>query len=163
MPKPVHSALPIFKRGDLWDYHKRKCWVVVTTNIGWKTDGTNVMGAGVAKEAARRFPALPSWYGYLCKKYKDDVGICLYNPGGLILLPTKKLNKAKPHLSWQADSDLDLIEQSLQQLVACVDDERIKQVVMGYPGCGNGGLQRAQAKPLLKQYLDNRFIVLRPE
>lgn len=163
MPKPVISALPLFKRGDIWQYHKRKHWVVVTTNIGWKASGHNVMGAGVAKQAAERYPDLPQWYGWLCRKYKENIGICLYNPGGLIMLPTKPLNRKNPHLSWQSDSDLELIKIGLKQLVQCVNDEHIKAVAMSYPGCGNGGLRRSQVKPLLKQYLDTRFVVVRPE
>lgn len=161
MPKPVLSVGPRFFKGDLWEFHKRGYWTCVTTNIGWRANGTNVMGAGVAKEATVRYPSLPEWYGNLCRKYKEKVGICIYNPGRLIMLPTKELNRKKPWLSWQSDSSLELIEQSIQQLVEAVNEERLNRIALSYPGCGNGNLSPKTVKPILLRYLDDRFSVVR--
>lgn len=155
LPDPPHYAT-----GDLWDYHRQGYWVVVTTNIGWKSNGENVMGRGVAAQAAKRFPDLPAWYGELCRKHMERVGICLYNPGRLILFPTKPLDKVNPHLSWRGGSCLRLIETSLIELVKVAADEHLKQIAMSWPGCGNGGLQIAQVKPLLNRYLGPRFTIV---
>lgn len=161
MPPLITKAdRPAFVKGDLWEFHKQGYWVVVTTNIGWKKDHSNVMGAGVAKQAAYRFPDLPEWYGDLCVKYKDGIGICLYNEGKLIMLPTKPLNRAAPHLSWQGNSSLPLIESGLQELVAVVETEKLRRVALSYPGCGNGGLDVKVVKPLLTKYLNSRFTVV---
>lgn len=160
MPPLIKLDRPVCTKGDLWDYHSKGWWVVVTTNIGWKSNGENVMGAGVAKQAATRFPELPLWYGELCMKFREHIGICLYNEGRLIMLPTKPLDVRNPHLSWKGGSSLLLIEQQLPELYSVVQDEAIKRVALSYPGCGNGGLDVAQVKPLLNKYLNARFTVV---
>lgn len=48
---------------NVWDVHAAGGWVVIPTNQQTRTDGTAVMGAGLAKDAAERFPALPGAYG----------------------------------------------------------------------------------------------------
>lgn len=161
MPPPViiRNKGPRFATGDLWRLHTKGCWVVVTTNIGWKSDGANVMGAGVAKQAAERFPDLPLWYGTLCRKYREEVGAVLYNPGRLVLIPTKPLNRVAPQLSWQQDSSLELVEQSVLQLAQVLVEERFT-VAMGYPGCGNGNLQVAKVKPMLLKHLANPKVII---
>ena len=161
MPKSVLSRVtkPTYVLGDLWEFHKRGFWVVVTTNIGWKANGDNVMGAGVALQAARKFPQLPRYYGRLCKKYKDMLGVVIYDEGRLILAPTKRLDWKKPHLSWQAEADIGLVEQTIHQLAELAREERFK-IAMSYPGCGNGGLSPREVKPLLDRYLSSRFVVV---
>lgn len=160
MPKPVYSADPVFARGDIWEFHKRKYWVCVPTNIGWTNKGLNVMGAGIAQQAARKFIDLPKWYGRLCKMYKDKVDICFYSPSRLIMVPVKPLNHKSPHLSWQGKASLELIEQSLISLMHCLETDNIKPIAIPLLGCGNGKLQPSKVKPLLKKYLDDRFTIV---
>jgi hypothetical protein len=78
----------------------------------------------------------------------------------LLCLPTKPLEEAKPWNSWNQPSCPKLIRQGLQELVSLVDQLGITRVAMGYPGCGNGSLDRNKIKPLLDKYLDPRFLVL---
>lgn len=149
---------PSYVTGDLWDYYERGYWVVVPTNIGWKSNGENVMGRGMALQAATRFPELPMWYGRLCKMFREDVGICLH-PERLLLFPTKPLAD-DPAMSWKQESSLKLIQKNLIDLRDICNMEGIKKVAMGYPGCGNGRLCEAQVRPLLNRYLNPRFTVV---
>jgi hypothetical protein len=48
--------------GNIWDHHQDG-WIVVTTNGIIKSNGDAVMGAGIALEAARKFPDLPRQLG----------------------------------------------------------------------------------------------------
>jgi hypothetical protein len=151
--------------GDLWVWHSEKRWTVITTNIGWKKDGSNPMGAGVARVAADKFPALPEWYGARCRKYKAETAVCYYEPANFILFPTKPLDLVKPWLSWQQDSDLDLIRRSSIQLAKLADvlEERkllFSQIALPMVGCLNGNLQPEQVLPILRKYLDSRFVLL---
>jgi len=45
--------------GDIWEQHKLGRWIVITTNGAIKNDGSCVMGRGVAKQAADKYPELP--------------------------------------------------------------------------------------------------------
>jgi len=148
--------------GNLWTFHKEKRWVVVTTNIGWKKDGTNPMGAGVAKKAADLFEDLPRWYGEKCKKYTDATAVQMYKPAKFFLFPTKKLDKSQPWASWQQDSSVELIERSTKQLAYLVKHFKIFGDI-GIPlvGCQNGNLREKDVMPILEEYLDDQFVLVR--
>lgn len=146
--------------GNIWDWYERRHWIVITTNIGWKSDGSNPMGAGIAKKAAEIDPELPMWYGAKCKKYGSNTATLPYKKEKFILFPTKPLDIGKPWLSWQQDSNLALIARSTKQLAKLADILCLKTVVLPMVGCGNGGLQSKQVLPVLRHYLDDRFILV---
>lgn len=149
--------------GDLWTWNHEGRWIVVTTNIGWRKDGLNPMGAGVAKAAADLYPDLAAWYGRRCKKYGSNTAVAVYDK--LFLFPTKPLNEDQPWMSWKSDSSLELIARSCRQLVKLVDvlsasGEFIPRVGLPLPGCGNGNLTRHQVLPIIQSVLDDRFVLL---
>lgn len=151
--------------GDLWTWNHEGRWVVVTTNIGWKKDGSNPMGAGVARAAMERYPDLPVWYGKKCRKYGAKTAVAAYPEGKLFLFPTKPLDLERPWMSWQQDSSLKLIERSCRQLVKLVDvlSERGKfftRIGLPLPGCGNGNLTPRRVMPVISDILDDRFVLL---
>lgn len=151
--------------GDLWTWNHEGRWVVVTTNIGWKRNGANPMGAGVARVAANKYPDLPQWYGARCKKYGADTAVAPYYEGKLFLFPTKPLNIEQPWMSWQNDSCVSLIRRSCKQLAALIDildkrDHFIAKVGLPLPGCGNGNLSPRDVLPVISDILDDRFVLL---
>lgn len=144
--------------GDIWDYHKQGHWIVITTNGTVKTDGSCVMGRGVALQAKQRFPNLPLELGSRIRgcamPYGEwSVGNNLkgfYNYK-IITFPVKH--------NWWEKADLVLIEESCRQLQAsCHGNQDIKYMVR--PGCGAGELDWRDIKPILEKYLDDRFIVV---
>jgi hypothetical protein len=142
-----------------------KRWAVIPTNIGWKRDGSNPMGAGVALAASELYPDLATWYGDHCQKYGANTAVCPYYEGNLILFPTKPLNVRQPWMSWQSPSDIDLIARGVKQLQKLGEILREKKLVFGeialpLVGCGAGGLERAEVVPILKDGLDDRFVLL---
>lgn len=138
--------------GNLWDYYEHGWNIVIPTNIGWKKDGCNVMGAGLAKEAAKRFPDLPKIYGKYCKMAREDTTTIYYPKMRLILLPTKPLDE-QPWTSWQGPSSVDLIKRSVKELRVIITTQLKFRVALSYPGCGNGGLRPKQVIPILNKYL----------
>lgn len=138
--------------GNIWDHHD-DCLIVIPTNIGWKSTGENVMGAGLAAQAATRYEELPRWYGKFCKKHCSDTPVTLYDERRLILFPTKPLNRDFPWLSWQSKSNLFLIERSLKELVEIQKSNPVRKIVVPYVGCGNGQLPKRVIAPLLTKYL----------
>jgi hypothetical protein len=153
-------------KGNIWDYHRygptdkpfsEACAVVVTTNDVIKKDGRAVMGAGIALQAAQRFPDLPLLLADGLKKYGNQL---LYYPNwNLFTFPTK--------YDWKMPSDLALIERSAIQLASFLlqEDYAYLRVIMTKPGCGHGKLSWAQVEPILNRhlfYLGERVRVIEP-
>jgi len=150
--------------GDIWDYHKKGHWIVITTNGNVKASGEAVMGKGIALQAKQKFPSLP-----------QDLGKAIIFKGNklwswpefrLITFPTKH--------NWRDKSDLLLIEKSTQELVSWLNSARdffanqLKlemeecktKLYIVRPGCNSGGLDWKNVKPILEKYLDDRFVVV---
>lgn len=151
--------------GDIWRFHPHS-WVVIPTNLGWTKNGKNVMGAGLAKQAAQRFPDLPDWYGGIIRTAASldppERVMVLYDAAKrLALFPVKPLIPDAPHFSWRQDADLTLIEGSTINLAKTAP----KNVPTCVPlvGCGNGKLDPKDVLPILRKYLDDRFILVRPQ
>jgi hypothetical protein len=144
-------------QGNIWDYLQTHS-IVITTNLGWNSLGSNIMGAGIAKQAAERYPDLPGWYGEVCRKYKTNTPVTRYEPNPIILFPTKGLNEDKPWLSWKQKSSLELIERSTKELASLPGPDKI---VLPFPGCQHGQLTREEVLPILVKYLTpDRFTVV---
>ena len=64
---------------------------------------------------------------------------------------------------WRDKSDLSLIERSALELqgLSIFDFPEDCDIFMPMPGCSNGGLDyKTQVRPILKNILDDRFVVL---
>jgi hypothetical protein len=142
--------------GNLWDFYDQGHWVVITTNGMVKKDGTAVMGRGVARDAAQRFPELPAHLGAAIKQWGNKVSIFM-KPPRIISFPVKH--------HWRDQADPELILESAQYLSQAlsrhVEPSIFKPpVYMVRPGCGNGGLEWSMIRPMLVPILDDRFIVV---
>jgi hypothetical protein len=167
----------IFELGDIWErFGPYKNVVMVTTNLGWNRDGKAIMGAGIALDAAKRFPDILDWYGSQCQlraknpEMADRIQFAPYDvvrsQSILGFFPTKTLDRKNPHLSWKQDSSLDLIERTTIVLrERCLHYWRTCQVFMPWPGCGNGNLTKKQVKPILMKHLGklDNVTVMEPE
>jgi len=150
--------------GNIWDFHKQGYWVVVTTNGVVKSNGEAVMGKGIALEAKERFPGLAR-----------DLGRAIVSGGSkLWIWPEYRLITFPTKGNWRSKARPLLIERSCQELVGWLDatagfftkvlkvrlDEERAKIYLPRPGCGNGGLDWKDIKPILEKYLDDRFIVV---
>lgn len=151
---------------NIWDKHEAGHIVCITTNYGWTRLSTNVMGAGVAKEAASRFPLLPGLYGEFCKNYyaltqEDTIPCQAYKNERLICFATKKLNIDAPYLSWKHNSNKRQIIHSAKSLVTLIRQNRWgkRKIYLPRPGCANGGLTWDFVKPLIQDILPDNVII----
>lgn len=135
-------------KGNLWDFWPEHI-IVITTNGFVKNNGECVMGRGCAREARDRFPWIAKWLGDFIKLYGNHV---YYLGEGIVSFPVKH--------NWWKKSDFTLIERSTQELVAITNKMRWPIVVVPRPGCGNGGLDWKDVKPILEKYLDDRFKII---
>lgn len=126
-------------RGNLWSYQAKNRPVAVTTNGIVRYNGSLVMGAGVALQAAQRFPDLPARLGCDIKQYGNVV---MYYPDiEIISFPTKN--------HYKDPSSLDLIANSAKQLAFFLLHRPEISVVLPPPGCGLGKLSWKEVEPIL--------------
>jgi hypothetical protein len=138
---------------DLWTFEAD--WRVVFTNgIVHPKTGRLVMGAGNALQAKQRHKDVDLILGRLVRLHGNKVFIL--RALHLISLPTKE--------HFKNPSTLERVEQSLRELHRLFDcpERRQHTVVMGWPGCGLGGLRREDVRPLLGRFLDERFTLVSP-
>jgi hypothetical protein len=146
--------------GNIWDWLDDGAKIVIPTNAGWRGDGSNIMGAGLAKQAAERYPQVPPWYGAWCSDHAGEPCVVGYPLAPLIFFPTKPLNWQTPYASWKGKADLGTIRRSTKVLSSWPGDELIAVPLVG---CGNGGLAEDDVVPLLHKYLrKKRFVLVRP-
>lgn len=143
--------------GDIWRFENTHL-IVVPTNIGWKHDGRNVMGAGLASDAETRW-GVAQWYGEVCRAFLDQTPVMRYFCAPILCFPVKPLNLEAPWKSWMGRANLPLIRRSLRQLRNWPGGRKIAVPMVG---CGNGGLDRADVYPVLRSYLfGDRFVLVR--
>ena len=128
------------KRGNLLD-EKTEALVNTVNCVG-------VMGKGVALQFKRTFPDNFKQYQKACKNNEVEPGRMfivatnsLLNPRYIINFPTKR--------HWRQPSQLDDIKTGLAALVAEVQRLEIQSIAIPPLGCGNGGLDWAEVKPLI--------------
>jgi len=125
----------------------------VTTNGFSKKNGRAVMGRGNAKQAKDLYKNIDLEFGNLLKKNGNIVQILRMNPIPIISFPVKH--------NWWEKADLELIRRSTFELVKLTDENNWKKIILPRPGCYNGKLKWiSEVKPILKDYLDDRFYII---
>lgn len=133
---------------DIWSYQGQAI-IAITTNGSLTRDGRAIMGKGVARQAAERFPELRHKLGRLLQVRGNHVHEVLL---GLVSFPVEETPFSQP--------DKRLIRQSAEELRLLADTNRWQQIVVPRPGCGGGGLRWEEVRPLLADLFDQRFIVV---
>ena len=136
--------------GNLWSFWENGAYIAVTTNGFVNNAGECVMGRGVAKQAAKRFPELPGLLGQGIARAGNR--IMLFRRLRVIAFPTKH--------NWWEKSDPQLIKQSARQLVRLTTEMQLERVYLPWPGCNNGGLQKKHVSILIRPILDDRFTIV---
>lgn len=139
---------------DLWDLHARDLtgWIVIPTNGMLRANGENVMGAGLAKQAADRFPGFAFAVG-------DHIALHGNTPytwtqGRLLTIPTKS--------DWRLPSSLTLITDSIRLAIPMLTVFHIKVVYCPHLGCGLGQLDWNSVRNAIIPLVDDRFIFVTP-
>lgn len=107
-----------------------------------------VMGKGLAAEFKQRSPDMFKQYKYWCEQNQLDVGkLWLWKRTSQWILnfPTKR--------HWRNPSKLEYIEAGLRKFVATYEEQGITEISFPRLGCGNGGLDWEEVRPLMEKYL----------
>lgn len=133
--------------GNFWTKINEYDAIVCTTNNVIKNNNELVMGAGIAKEFAIRYPFLPVQWGKRITNNQDYyVLITLLSRPHLIALQTKR--------NWKDPSPISLVSDSLEILNSIAIVLNWNKILMTKPGCGNGGLDWNEIKQI---FIDNEY------
>ena len=112
-----------------------------------------VMGRGLALQFKRAFPANFTAYEQACRRREVRAGKMFVYDNGQMLRPHWIINfPTKKH--WSAPSEISDIAAGLRDLRRVIDDLEITSIAMPAIGCGLGGLDWADVKPLIEECLD---------
>lgn len=109
-----------------------------------------VMGKGLALKFKQLYPDMFSSYQKYCENGLLNIGkLQLFKTSNKWILnfPTKK--------EWRKPSRLEYIEAGLQKFVQHYQRLGIRSIAFPMLGCGNGGLEWDEVRPLMEQYLKN--------
>lgn len=158
--------MPVYRTSSIWPVgDPQSTIVVVPTNAWLKKDYTLTMGAGNAKQAAKRYLDLP----YLCGSMVHTVGQhetdpLFYTYGyRFIISPTNKqagLGIFQVQHSWKGCVKLELIERSAQMLAKEAEIYPQRTYRLAFPGIGQG-LQSLEVQPFLEPLPDNVVVCLK--
>lgn len=109
-----------------------------------------VMGKGIALQFKNKWPDNYKKYEEACKHKLVKTGkMFIYDSGGLVK-PHYIINfPTKDH--WRGNSKIEYIETGLQDLISEVERLNIKSIAIPPLGCGNGGLEWQEVKPLIEK------------
>lgn len=128
----LNKQISFIKR-NLWEYHNRGSYIIITTNGVVAKNGDAVMGGGIALEARERFPDLPKKLGELLHNHGNQLFV--FPEYRLVTLPTKN--------HFKDNSDIRLIKLGLKQLYDFMfnhDECAIDKIYSPLLGCGLGNL-----------------------
>ncbi|GIF05875.1 type II toxin-antitoxin system antitoxin DNA ADP-ribosyl glycohydrolase DarG [Actinoplanes siamensis] len=125
-----------------------------------------VMGKGIALQFKRAFPANFRAYRAACARGEIQLGqVWLFDTG--VLGPRRYILNFPTKQHWRNASQLSDIAAGLDSLVSLVHEHRIRSLAIPALGCGNGGLDWAEVRPLIEQACsrmpDVRALVFAPE
>ena len=129
-------------KGDLFSSPAQV--LVNTVNL----DG--VMGKGIALKFKQLYPDMFKSYQHFCENEMLQIGkLWLYKSENKWILnfPTK--------IHWRNPSKMEYIEKGLQKFVATYKEKNITSIAFPKLGCGNGGLDWKDVKPMMDRYLKN--------
>lgn len=130
-----------FTKGNLLDAHA-EALVNTVNEVG-------VMGKGIALMFRERFPAASDAYVKASKAGEVKVGRVLVTPSEelfpkwIIHFPTKKHWRHRSRLAW--------VRSGLRDLARAVQELRIRSIAVPPLGCGNGGLDWGDVRPLIEE------------
>lgn len=107
-----------------------------------------VMGKGVALEFKKRYPEMFKSYERVCDKKQLEVGKLMLWKGAekwVLMFPTKK--------HWRNPSKMEYIEAGLKKFTDTYIEKGITSIAFPRLGCGNGGLDWEEVRPLMERYL----------
>ena len=166
--------------GNIMDLLGRPDAICITTNGFTTSRGKAVMGMGIAKQMAERFPELPGTLGHRIRENGNQVQLLMqYSKTRLLSMPVKPVQKRissldevvshardKYHVGsvvpgFHCVADAEIIRKSCDELLYLASRAGYNHVVLPIPGCGAGELSynRDGVREICETMLDDRFFM----
>lgn len=151
----------ILEKGNMWDVFGKTHNFIITTNPIRRKDGAVVMGRGIAKEAATRFPRLPYDFGHRLD-YLSLPEIEFRYTGFIGRYDNQLITYFMVKDHWRSEARLDYIDASCKSLIWDNTSRGTpgtymwaNRIDLNFPGIGNGKLRREDVLPIIEQLPDN--------
>lgn len=141
----------------MWDCFGKVDLFLITTNPVVKKNGACVMGRGIAKETAVKYPEVPFALGSVIQARRGTKAWRDCDTIGRLDNQTIGYFMVKDH--WLEPAKLSIIKSSVADMLTwiayCVEYKPDFTVALNFPGIGNGKLKREDVLPLLEVLPDN--------
>ena len=112
-----------------------------------------IMGKGIALKFKKRFPLNFEAYARACEAGEVRTGSMFVSENAELIGPRWIINfPTKTH--WRVKTKIEWIEEGLEDLVRVIRDKDIRSVAIPALGCGNGGLEWQDVRPLIVSALE---------
>lgn len=109
-----------------------------------------VMGKGIALQFKKKWPDNFKLYAEACKAGLVKPGQMFIYDAGLLATPKFIINfPTKDH--WRGRSHIEFIQDGLCDLITQIEERQITSIAIPPLGCGNGGLNWSDVKPLIEK------------
>ena len=129
-------------------YHRTSILTSQAQTVVNTVNTVGVMGKGLASAFKSKYPDMFKVYKKLCDEGRLDIGqLWLWKAADQWVLnfPTKK--------HWRQQSKLTYVEAGLEKFVAQFEQRGMQEIAFPRLGCGNGGLDWDDVRPLMERYL----------
>lgn len=111
-----------------------------------------IMGKGIALQFKEKFPLNFKLYEKACKNNEVQIGKMFVTETGMFTNP-KYIVNFPTKTNWRAHSQLNYIAEGLDDLIRVITEKNIRTITLPPLGCGNGGLDWNDVKPLMEEKL----------
>lgn len=148
--------MPTFEKGDMWSIFGKTQRFIITTNPVINSKGAVVMGRGIAKQFADRYPAGPF---DMAKNITKDIDLG-YEPlfGRIHVYDKQAVYYFMVKRHWREAAHPAVIRDAARELRISAMDRPQERFDLNFPGIGNGKLPREQVLPLLDDLPSNVHI-----
>lgn len=133
---------------DMLAYHRTSILTSQGQTVVNTVNTVGVMGKGLASSFKTKYPDMFKAYKELCDEGRFNIGnLWLWKVANQWVLnfPTKK--------HWRQPSRLSYVEAGLEKFVQQYEQRGIREIAFPRLGCGNGGLEWDDVRPLMVNYL----------
>lgn len=135
---------------EMITYHRTSILSSQAQTVVNTVNTVGVMGKGLASEFKSRFPEMFKLYQEFCKSGQLTTGKLWLWKGEnqwVLNFPTKE--------HWKRPSRLEYIESGLKKFVEEYEKRGMTEVAFPRLGCGNGGLDWQDVRPIMEKYLSD--------
>lgn len=138
----------ILEKGDMFSIWGKTDLFLFTSNPVANAKGLAVMGRGLAKQLADRYPSIRADFGELLMRPARTLDCDLIST-----YDNQKVGFFMVKEHWRESAKLPIIRDSVLDLLQWIQetDQEFSRIDLNFPGIGNGRLAREDVLPIIKE------------